>query len=130
MCIRDRRNALNYHCTASIGITLFGAHSANVDELLKQADLAMYQAKDSGRNAIRFFDPEMQAAITSRVALEADLREAVQAGQFQLYYQPQVVGESHRLTGAEALLRWHHSRRGMVSPSEFIPCLLYTSRCV
>ena len=116
-----RRNALNYHCTASIGITLFGAHSANVDELLKQADLAMYQAKDSGRNAIRFFDPEMQAAITSRVALEADLREAVQAGQFQLYYQPQVVGESHRLTGAEALLRWHHSRRGMVSPSEFIP---------
>lgn len=116
-----RRNALNYHCTASIGITLFGAHSTNVDELLKQADLAMYQAKDSGRNAIRFFDPEMQAAITSRVALEADLREAVEAGQFQLYYQPQVVGESHRLTGAEALLRWHHSRRGMVPPSEFIP---------
>ena len=116
-----RRNALNYHCTASIGITLFGAHSANVDELLKQADLAIYQAKDSGRNAIRFFDPEMQAAITSRVALEADLREAVEAGQFQLYYQPQVVGESHRLTGVEALLRWHHSRRGMVPPSEFIP---------
>ena len=116
-----RRNALNYHCTASIGITLFGAHSTNVDELLKQADLAMYQAKDSGRNAIRFFDPEMQAAITSRVALEADLREAVEAGQFQLYYQPQVVGESHRLTGVEALLRWHHSRRGMVPPSEFIP---------
>jgi diguanylate cyclase (GGDEF)-like protein/PAS domain S-box-containing protein len=75
-----RRNALNYHCTASIGITLFGAHSANVDELLKQADLAMYQAKDSGRNAIRFFDPEMQAAITSRVALEADLRRSGPGG--------------------------------------------------
>ena len=116
-----KHNTLNYQCTASIGVTLFGAEGASVDEVLKQADLAMYQAKDSGRNAIRFFDPDMQAAITSRVALEADLREAVEKGQFVLHYQPQVLGEGYRLTGAEALVRWHHPHCGVVSPDEFIP---------
>ena len=114
-------NTIDYRCTASIGVTLFGAEAENVDELLKQADLAMYQAKDAGRNTIRFFDPDMQATITQRVALEADLREAVQQGQFLLHYQPQLVGEGNRLTGAEALVRWQHPRRGMVSPADFIP---------
>jgi|GEM_PF-768123 len=104
----------------SIGIALFdGRHNA-VEELLKQADLAMYQAKTSGRNTLRFFDAAMQAVVTLRAALEADLREALLQQQFSLYYQPQVLGTG-RVTGAEALLRWQHPLRGMVSPSEFIP---------
>ena len=115
-----KANAIDYHCTASIGVTLFDAELENVDELLKQADLAMYQAKGAGRNAIRFFDPEMQITVTSRVARESDLREAVENRQFLLHYQPQVAGDG-RMTGAEALVRWQHPQRGMVSPAEFIP---------
>ena len=114
-------HTIDYRCTASIGVTLFGTQAENVDELLKQADLAMYQAKEAGRNTIRFFDPDMQATITQRVAREADLREAVQQGQFLLHYQPQLVGAGQRLTGAEALVRWQHPQRGTVSPAEFIP---------
>ncbi len=110
----------SYRCTSSIGITLFRDSSLSVDELLKRADTAMYQAKDAGRNSLRFFDPEMQAVVTARAALDNDLREAVQEGQFSLYYQPQVDGAGDR-TGAEALLRWRHPGRGMVSPAEFIP---------
>ncbi len=109
-----------YHCTSSIGITLFSGHQESVEELLKQADLAMYQAKAAGRNSLRFFDPGMQAAVTARAALEDDLRQGVQKDQFLLYYQPQVDGEG-RLTGAEALMRWEHPQRGLVSPAEFIP---------
>lgn len=109
-----------YQSTSSIGITLFRDHQENMDELLKQADLAMYQAKAAGRNGLRFFDPAMQAAVTARAALEADLRQGVLKDQFLLYYQPQVDGEG-RLTGAEALVRWQHPQRGLVSPAEFIP---------
>ena len=108
-----------HHSTPSIGVTLFADHQETVDELLKRADLAMYQAKAAGRNTLRFFDPEMQAAVTTRAALEADLREAVQNNQFLLHYQAQVDGKG-RLTGVEALLRWQHPRRGLVSPIEFI----------
>ncbi|MDO8448699.1 MAG: diguanylate cyclase, partial [Rhodoferax sp.] len=106
--------------TPSIGVTLFSGHQTSIDELLKQADLAMYQSKTAGRNTLRFFDPAMQAMVSERAALEVDLREAVRQQQFVLYYQPQVV-EAGRLTGAEALLRWQHPRRGLVSPAEFIP---------
>ena len=109
-----------HHSTASIGVTLFMNHQGPMDELLKRADLAMLQAKAAGRNSLRFFEPEMQAAVTARAALEADLREAVQKEQFLLYYQAQVVGDG-RLTGVEALVRWQHPRRGLVSPAEFIP---------
>jgi EAL domain-containing protein (putative c-di-GMP-specific phosphodiesterase class I) len=109
-----------YLGSSSIGITLFSDHQESVEELLKQADLAMYQAKAAGRNALRFFDPAMQAAVTARAALEADLRQGVQKDQFLLYYQPQVDGDGH-LTGAEALVRWQHPQRGLVSPAEFIP---------
>ena len=109
-----------HHSTPSIGVTLFTDHQGTIDDLLKRADMAMYQAKASGRNALRFYDPEMQAAVTTRAALEADLREAVLKGQFLLYYQAQVDGAG-RLTGVEALLRWQHPRRGLVSPLEFIP---------
>jgi len=109
-----------HHSTPSIGVTLFSDQQETIDELLKRADLAMYQAKAAGRNTLRFFDPEMQAVVTARAALEADLREAVLKGQFLLHYQAQVVGEG-RVIGVEVLLRWHHPNRGMVLPADFIP---------
>jgi diguanylate cyclase (GGDEF)-like protein/PAS domain S-box-containing protein len=109
-----------HHSTTSIGIALFANHTESIDELMKRADLAMYQAKASGRNNLRFFDPEMQAAIMLRVALEADLREAVKKNEFHLYYQSQ-VDEGGHVTGVEALLRWQHPERGLVSPLDFIP---------
>ena len=109
-----------HHGTASIGATLFGARQETMEELLKQADLAMYQAKASGRNVLRFFDPRMQAAVNARVGLEKDLRRAVREDQFVLDYQAQVDSEG-RVLGAEALVRWRHPERGLVSPDDFIP---------
>jgi diguanylate cyclase (GGDEF)-like protein len=109
-----------HHNSASIGITLFANGSGTVDDMLKQADLAMYQAKAAGHNTIRFFHPEMQARISARAALEADLREAIQNGQLTLHYQPQVTHDL-ALIGVEALVRWMHPRRGVVPPAEFIP---------
>lgn len=109
------------HSTASIGVSLFGGvQIENTDEPLKRADLAMYQAKAAGRNALRFFDPQMQAVVMARAAMEAGLREGLQQNQFFLHYQAQVNHEC-RVTGAEVLLRWRHAQRGMVSPAEFIP---------
>ncbi|MDF1485250.1 EAL domain-containing protein [Ramlibacter sp. H39-3-26] len=109
-----------HHSTPSIGIALFDSQTRSVDELLKRADLAMYQAKADGRNTICLFLPEMQAAVSARSALEGDLRQSLQHDEMLLYYQP-VVNEDAHLTGVEALLRWHHPQRGMVSPAEFIP---------
>jgi diguanylate cyclase (GGDEF)-like protein/PAS domain S-box-containing protein len=109
-----------YRSTGCIGITLFSDHRENVGELLKRADLAMYRAKAVGPSTLRFFDPEMQAAVTARLALEADLRSGMQQGQFLVHYQPQVDREG-RVTGAEALVRWQHPRLGLVAPAEFIP---------
>jgi diguanylate cyclase (GGDEF)-like protein/PAS domain S-box-containing protein len=107
------------HSSPSIGVTLFADHHGSLEDLLKRADLAMYKAKEAGRNTLRFFEPEMQAAVTTRAALESDLREAVQSDQFLLHYQAQVdrVGA---ITGVEALLRWQHPQRGLVSPLTFI----------
>ncbi len=113
-------NGLRYACTASIGIGLFARDNDSVDELLKRADLAMYQAKAAGRNTLRFFDPQMQAMVMARAALEADLREGLKHNQMLLYYQPQ-VDLQNRISGAEALVRWQHPSRGLVSPLEFIP---------
>ncbi|HYN77916.1 MAG TPA: EAL domain-containing protein [Lamprocystis sp. (in: g-proteobacteria)] len=106
--------------TPSIGATLISDHQTTVDELLKRADLAMYQAKAAGRNTLRFYDPAMQAVLDARTALEAQLRQGLREGQFLLYYQPQ-VDCAGRLTGAEALLRWQHPQRGLVLPGQFIP---------
>ncbi len=108
-----------FHCTASIGIGLFHRH-ATAEELLKQADLAMYQAKTAGRNTLRFFDPTMQTRLDERSALEAELRKALNQGQFRLYFQPQ-VDAAGRVVGAETLLRWIHPVRGIISPGTFIP---------
>lgn len=108
------------HSTPSIGVTLFNGHDHEVDELFKQADIAMYQAKQAGRNALRFFDPQMQAKIASRVALENSLRHALAENQFHLLYQAQVE-DNGRIIGAEALIRWRHPGLGVVSPGVFIP---------
>ena len=105
--------------TASIGIALFSEARGTVDELLKRADLAMYQAKAAGRNTLRFFNPEMQAEVSARANLENDLRQSLGARQFVLHYQPQVNAQG-QLLGAEALVRWQHPNRGLVAPGEFI----------
>uniref|UniRef100_UPI00374CF21F putative bifunctional diguanylate cyclase/phosphodiesterase n=1 Tax=Undibacterium sp. TaxID=1914977 RepID=UPI00374CF21F len=91
-----------------------------VDTMMKQADLAMYRSKNSGRNAFRFFNPGMQTAAVERSALVSDLRKAIDSGQFLLHYQAQVVSGSG-VIGAEALVRWKHPQRGVVAPAEFIP---------
>jgi diguanylate cyclase (GGDEF)-like protein/PAS domain S-box-containing protein len=109
-----------YHSSPSIGIALFCGHDSTLEELLKRADLAMYQSKTAGRNTLRFFDPEMQSIVTTRAALETELREAVHLQQFVLHYQSQVDG-SGQPTGVEALIRWQHPLRGLVLPAEFIP---------
>jgi diguanylate cyclase (GGDEF)-like protein/PAS domain S-box-containing protein len=115
-----------YHSTASIGATLLRGSVGTADEMLRRADVGLYQAKADGRNTLRFFDPALQALVMARVAMETDLRRAISFNavpgqeQFLLHYQPQ-VDSSGSLTGAEALVRWKHSERGMVSPAEFIP---------
>ncbi len=108
------------HSTPSIGIALFRDRQQPVNELLKRADLAMYQAKAQGRNTLCFFDPAMQAAATARSALEGDIRQGIQRNEFLLHYQP-VVNATGQTLGAEALVRWQHPQRGMVPPGQFIP---------
>jgi diguanylate cyclase (GGDEF)-like protein/PAS domain S-box-containing protein len=109
-----------YHCTASIGATLFYNHCAADDDLLKHVDIAMYQAKREGRNNLCFFDQAMQSVLTERAALEADLRLALEKDQLQLLYQMQ-ISRDHYIIGAEALVRWQHPERGLISPMAFIP---------
>ena len=110
---------IEHHSSASMGIVLFNGNGTSIDELLKRADMAMYRAKSAGRNALCFFDPEMQAAVTGRAQMESELRSALLAEHFLLLYQPQVEADG-RVTGAEALIRWQHPERGMVSPGDFI----------
>jgi diguanylate cyclase (GGDEF)-like protein len=109
----------DWQITCSIGITIFGRRHESPQEALKQADIAMYQAKNAGRSTVRFFAPELQAAINARAALEVDLRDAIDSGQFLLHLQPQMTGDT--VTGAEALIRWMHPRRGLLLPGDFIP---------
>ena len=109
----------DYVSTASVGIALFPNDRCSVEEVLKRADLAMYQAKAAGRNAMRFFDPQMQADVTARASLENDLRQSLVQEQFVLHYQAQVDAQG-QLIGAEALVRWRHPTRGQIEPADFI----------
>ena len=109
-----------YTTTASLGITLLNGDDSSADDVLRHADIAMYQAKDSGRNTVRFYNPYMQSVINKRVELEKDLRAALVLNQFQLHYQLQVDNQGYTV-GAEALIRWFHPERGLVMPGEFIP---------
>ena len=113
-------NLPSYHGSASIGVSLFRGHGDSVDTLLKQADVALYQAKGAGRNAIRFYNGTMQASLEVRAEMEHGLRKALAKGEFELYYQPQIDAEKG-LTGAEALLRWRPNGGDMVPPDKFIP---------
>ena len=108
-----------YHGSASIGVALFGEHRVPMDELLKRADQAMYQAKAAGRNTLRFFDAAIQQSLQMRSTLEAELHQAVQRGEFVLHYQPG-FDRAGRLLGAEALVRWQHPRYGLLPPDDFI----------
>ena len=115
----ELKNNLHYS-SPSIGVCLFHGKQQSPDDILKFADTAMYQAKESGKNRIRFFDPEMQKAIEIRVALEADLRQAIHQQQLHLYYQIQ-MDQSLNPLGVEALIRWIHPEKGMIPPGQFIP---------
>ncbi len=115
-----RLGGIEHHSTPSMGVAMFQHEHVTIEELLKRADLAMYQAKAAGRNTLRFFDPAMQAAATARATVEADLRQALVRDELVLYYQP-VVDALERTIGVEALVRWVHPARGIVSPGEFIP---------
>lgn len=115
-------NQHEYHSSPSIGVYLCCGNNADesADDMLKRADMAMYQAKESGRNAVRFFDPRMQQSVETRAALESDLRRAIPDKQLRLFYQIQLDLDLCPV-GAEALIRWEHPARGMVSPAYFIP---------
>jgi diguanylate cyclase (GGDEF)-like protein len=109
-----------YFSTSSIGVVVFGDKLNGPEELMRQADIAMYQAKNMGGNALRFFDPKMQSSINALAAMEDALRTALARREFELYFQIQ-VDDSLRPIGAEALIRWIHPERGLVSPAQFIP---------
>jgi diguanylate cyclase (GGDEF)-like protein/PAS domain S-box-containing protein len=112
--------ATAYHGSCSIGLTLVDDPHAAPGDILKRADMAMYEAKAYGRNALRLFSPDMQVAVSSRAELEGDMRRAIAQAEFLLHFQPQVSGDG-RITGVEALVRWQHPQRGLVPPMEFIP---------
>jgi diguanylate cyclase (GGDEF)-like protein len=108
------------HITPSIGIVLFSGNQLSIDELMKRADIAMYQAKKIGRNTIRFFDLDMQTAVENRSSLEESMKQALPLQQFEIHYQPQ-VNDAGTIVGAEVLLRWQHPVHGTILPADFIP---------
>ncbi|MCH4879702.1 bifunctional diguanylate cyclase/phosphodiesterase [Pseudomonas sp. TMW22090] len=112
-----------FFVTASIGIALSPQDGNELSQLMKNADTAMYHAKERGKNNFQFYQADMNASALERLELESDLRHALEQDEFVLYYQPQFSGDGKRLTGAEALLRWRHPRRGLVPPGDFIPVL-------
>lgn len=112
-----------FFVTASIGIALSPQDGNELSQLMKNADTAMYHAKERGKNNFQFYQADMNASALQRLELESDLRHALEQGEFKLYYQPQFSGDGKRLTGTEALLRWQHPQRGLVPPSDFIPVL-------
>lgn len=114
-------NGLQVLATGSVGIAMFPKDGTDADTLLKNADMAMYQAKDSGRNAFRFFDTEMNRSVVENLHLTAGMRAALTNGEFRLYYQPQLALATGRVVGAEALIRWKHPTLGFIPPMKFIP---------
>jgi diguanylate cyclase (GGDEF)-like protein len=121
--IREPFDCMGHQLTidASIGIALAPGHGTELDQILKNADLAMYAAKSAGRHTYRFFEPEMDARVRERRQLETDLRHAIARGGLEVFYQPCLSLKDDTITGCEALVRWRHPERGMVSPAEFIP---------
>ena len=121
--IREPFECLGHQLTtdASIGIALAPDHGRDIDQILKNADLAMYAAKAAGRRTCRLFEPEMDAQVKARRKLEIDLRQAIADEALEVYYQPCVSLADNPITGCEALVRWRHPERGMISPAEFIP---------
>jgi diguanylate cyclase (GGDEF)-like protein len=121
--IRTPFECLGHQVTtdASVGVAVAPRHGTDLDQILKNADLAMYAAKTAGRRTWRFFEPAMDARVKARRMLEVDMRQALLAGAFEVYYQPIVSLEDNRITGCEALVRWRHPERGMISPVDFIP---------
>ncbi|MCW3147844.1 EAL domain-containing protein [Stutzerimonas stutzeri] len=114
-----RIDDLSLHSSASIGVVLFGEDDSSSEELMKRADMSMYEAKMSGKNALRFFDPHMQQAVQDRLRLEEEIRQGLTASEFVLHFQPQLE-QRRGLIGAEALVRWRHPQRGLLSPGAFI----------
>jgi diguanylate cyclase (GGDEF)-like protein len=123
LAIREPYECLGHQVTAdaSIGVAMAPAHGADLDQILKNADLAMYAAKAAGRRTWRFFEPEMEARVKARRSLEMDLRRAIIDGGLEVHYQPFISLRDNKITGCEALLRWNHPERGMISSAEFIP---------
>jgi diguanylate cyclase (GGDEF)-like protein len=121
--IRTTYECLGHQVTtdASIGIAIAPQDGSDLDQILKNADLAMYAAKAAGRRTWRFFEPEMEAEMRARRDLEIDLRQAIVDGGFEVYYQPCLDLQTNAITGCEALVRWRHPQRGMISPADFIP---------
>jgi EAL domain-containing protein (putative c-di-GMP-specific phosphodiesterase class I) len=109
------------HVTASIGISVFPVDGKDSQSLLKMADIAMYRAKDLGRNNYQYYSPAMNVHSLERLEFESDLRHALERGELVLHYQPKLDIVSGRITGIEALLRWNHPQRGLVAPNDFIP---------
>jgi EAL domain-containing protein (putative c-di-GMP-specific phosphodiesterase class I) len=107
--------------SASIGISLYPSDGQDVDTLLKNADIAMYHAKEQGKNNFQFYTDSMNATALDRLHLENEMRKALERNEFQLYFQPKVRVENQKIIGVEALLRWNHPKRGLLSPAEFIP---------
>jgi diguanylate cyclase (GGDEF)-like protein len=107
--------------TGSVGISIYPGDGEDVDTLLKNADAAMYHAKEKGRNQYQFYEQSMHATAMRRLAIENEMRQGIEQEQFEVFYQPMMDARAGRIVGAEALLRWHHPSRGLVSPAEFIP---------
>lgn len=111
----------DFHITISIGIALFPNDGTDAETLLKHADTAMYQSKEKGQNNFQFYTPEMHVKTLQRLEIERNLRRALELGEFVVYYQPQVEVKTGQILGVEALVRWQHPQKGIISPAEFIP---------
>ncbi len=118
-----RHDNMELRLTGSVGVAVYPDKNAGVDELLRYADTAMYQVKDKGRNGIEFFNEEMAEKVNRQLVMKGDLHRALEEGQFRLFFQPKVNSQSGAMIGAEALIRWDHPNKGMISPAEFIPIL-------